>query len=211
MSEKTPGDRFPLLLYRTAVARYRVPSFLLALLLLGLWVPVSQGRLVWPQTSAGPWLFAGGSVAALFWLFTLIAPGWAYVQPRSDHIRLRTPIYRLNISYRRVLNTRPVQVAKAFPPRELPRGHRKLVEPFLGHTALGLDLREFPVAPTVLRLFLHPIFIAPDRTGLILIVDDWMKLSEQISDRMETDRTDRQTRGQHFSDAARILAEEGNE
>lgn len=211
MTENTPGDRFPLLLYRTAVARYRVPPFLLALLLLGLWVPVSQGRLAWPQASAGPWLFAGGSVAGLFWLFTLVAPGWAYVQPRTDHLRLRTPIYRLNIPYRRVLNTRSVLVAKAFPPREIRRAHRKLVEPFLGHIALGLDLRSFPVAPTVLRLFLHPLFMAPDRTGLILIVDDWMKLSEQISDRMQTDRSDRQTSEQHFSDAARILAEEGRE
>lgn len=202
------GDRFPLLLYRAAVTRYRAPTFLLAALLLGLWLAVSLDRVAWPAPATGPWLFAGGAVSALAWLYALLAPRWAYVQPRSDHLRLRTPIYRLNISYRRVLTTRPVRIAKAFPPSGLPRAQRKLLAPFLSHTALGVDLRGFPVAPTVLHLFLHPLFIAPDRTGLILIVGDWMALSEQISDRMESRRVEQQSRRRHFSDAARILAED---
>lgn len=203
------GDRFPLLLYRAAIKRYRRPSFLLAVMLLGLWLPVSLERVSWPPPSGGPWLFAGGVVAAAFWLFTLFAPRFAYVQPRQDHLRLRTPVYRLNISYRRIRTTRPLQIAKTFPLTDLPRGKRNMLEPFQGRTALGVDLRSFPVSPTVLRLFLDRLFLAPDRPGLILIVDDWMELSEQISDHTEGDRSERQSEPRHFSDAARILAEDG--
>ncbi len=206
MSE-APGYRHPLVLYKVVISRFRRPAFILSLLLLGLWLPVSRSRLSWPAPSAAPWLFAGGAVAALFWGFTLIGPQFTHAQARSNHLRIRTPIYRLNVSYRRVESTHPVKLAKEFAPGTVARGHRKLIEPFIDHTALGVDLHEYPLHPLVLRLFLHPLFLAPDRTGLVLIVDDWMKLSAEISDRMgvEQGRDERDT--PHFSDAARILAE----
>jgi hypothetical protein len=203
------GQAFPLLLYHRVVARFRRPSFLIAILLLGLSLATRAGLVSWPPESGAPWLLAGGLVAGLFWVLTLVGPRLAYVQPRQDHIRLQTPIYRLRISYRRILTTRPVSVAKTFDIPSLSRSQRRLLEPLLGNTALTLDLKGYPLRPILLRLFFHPLFLTPDRTGFVLIVEDWMGLSEQISDHLEASRSERSGRqSAHFSDAARILAQE---
>lgn len=202
------GRRYPLLLYRRTIRPFRRLSLLLAILLLILWQLVRASWVSWPQSSGAPWLLAGGLVSALLWLYTLLGPRLAYAQPRSDHLRLQTPIYRLKISYRRILATRPVNLAKTFGSRDLGRSQRRLLEPFMDHTALGIDLRAYPLRPILLRLFFHPSLLAPDRTGFILIVDDWMKLSEQLSDHLEGSRAEGTGRDrQHFSDAARILSD----
>ncbi len=203
------GHAFPLLLYHRVVARFRRPSLLIAILLLGLSMAVRAELVTWPPSSGAPWLLAGGLVSGLFWLLTLVGPRFAYVQPREDHVRLQTPIYRLKISYRRIVTTRPVSVAKTFDLTSLSRSKRRLIEPLLGHTALSLDLQGYPLRPFLLRLFFHPLFLTPDHTGFLLIVDDWMELSEQISDHLEASRSNRSGRQPApFSDAARILSEE---
>lgn len=185
----SPGDRFPLLIYRQAVRRYRGPGLLLTLGCLGLWLPVSANLLAWPRPPADNWLLAGGLVSLAFTLLAWIGPRWAYVQPRQDHLRVQTPIYRLNVSYRRILGTRPVDIAKMFPPSELPRSQRHLITPFLGRTALGVDLRGLPLSPFLLRLFFSRLLFLPDRPGLLLLVDDWMTLGRQLASRLDLWRT----------------------
>lgn len=204
MTKLTAGDRFPLLLYHFAVSRYRRPAMLLALLLLGLWYPVSLDLLAWPKPPSDAWLLAGGSVSTAFWLFAIIGPRLAYAQPREDHLRLQTPIYRLKISYRRILNTRAFELVKLLPPSSLSRGKRRLLAPFYGRTAVGVDLDGYPLHPLLMRLFLHSLFFAPDRTGLVLIVADWMGLSNQLSDHLQAWQDSRHHRAAR-SDAAAIL------
>lgn len=203
------GRRYPLLLYRRTIKPFRRLSLLLAILLLALWLLVRDSLVSWPPSSGAPWLLAGGLVSALLWLYSVLGPRLAYAQPRSDHLRLQTPIYRLKISYRRILATRPVNLAKTFGQHGLRGSRLRLLEPFMDRTALGVDLRAYPLRPIVLRLFFHPLFLAPDRTGLILIVDDWMKLSEQLSDNLGDSRAGPEDRDRrHFSDAARILSDQ---
>lgn len=203
------GRRYPLLLYQRTIRPFRRLSLVLAILLLALWLLVRASLVNWPQSSGAPWLLAGGLVSALLWLYTLLGPRLAYAQPRSDHLRLQTPIYRLKISYRRILSTRPINLAKTFAQRGLRGSRLRLLEPFIDQTALGVDLRAYPLRPFVLRLFFHPLFLAPDRMGFILIVDDWMKLGEQLSDNLGDTRADPEDRERrHFSDAARILSDQ---
>lgn len=208
MAANRTGKRYPLLLYQRAVARYRRPALYLALLLLILWLLIDFNLVAWPSAEEAPWLLAGGLVALLYWLLTLLAPRFAYVQPHENHLRLRTPIYRLQISYRRILSTRPIKLTKAFPPSQLKRAERNLLAPFMNEPAIGIDLRAYPMKPWLIRLFFHRFFFIPESTGFILIVDDWMKLSEQISDRLEGWRGDSQAEDRRaaYSDAARILA-----
>lgn len=201
--------RFRLLLYQSIMARYRRPALLLTLLLGGLWLPASRGSLHWPSAEASAWLLAGAAVSGVFYLFTVLGPRLAYAQPMKDHLRLRTPIYRLNISYQRIRITRPADLKKTFPPESQGRSARRALEPHYGETALGVDLRSYPLSPLLLRWFFHPLFLAPDRPGFILIVDDWMRLSEQISDRMGLGRDlDSGAPAPHFSAAARILSQD---
>ncbi len=208
MPDQQPAKRYPLLLYQRAATRHRRPTLLLTILLLLLWVLVAFGFVSWPTNEQAPWLLAGGLVALLYYLLTVLAPRFAYVQPRENHLRLRTPVYRLQISYRRILSTRPINLTKAFPPSSLNRAALDLLAPFMNQPALGVDLGSYPMKPWLMRLFFHRFFFNPESTGFILIVDDWMKLSEQISDRLEGWRgqDEAQSRRAAYSDAARILA-----
>ncbi len=131
----------------------------------------------------------------------------AYVQPRQDHLRLQTPIYRLKVSYRRIHNTRPVNIARMFPPSKLKVAQQRLLEPFYGSTALGVDLHGYPIHPLLLRLFLNRFMLAADQPGLVLLVSDWMALSNQLSSLTDAWRSAQQLEGQDpISDAAAILA-----
>ncbi|MCX6069273.1 MAG: hypothetical protein NTU91_00175, partial [Chloroflexi bacterium] len=96
------GDRFPLLLYNRAIRPRRRAATMLAILLLGLWYPVSMRMVAWPQPPADRWLLAGGFVSLAFALFATFSPRFAYVQPMRDHLRLSTPIARVVVSYRRI-------------------------------------------------------------------------------------------------------------
>jgi hypothetical protein len=203
-----PGDTFPLLLYRQVMRRFRQPMLLVALLLAGLWLLVISGQPAWPPATAAGWLQAGAAAAGFAYLFSLVGARLAYVQPRADHLRLQTPIYRLKISYRRIVSTRPVNLGKTFPASTLNRAEARMLQPFMAQPALGLELSELPLRPFLLKLFFHRLFLAPDRPGLILIVDDWMRLSEQLSDHIDTRRSQRSdSEGRHFSTVARILSE----
>lgn len=208
MADRNVGKRYPLLLYQRAARRHRWTAFLLAFLLLALWLLVYLGWVDWPKAQHAPWLMAGGLVASLYWLLTLLGPRFAYVQPRQNHLRLRTPLYRLQISYRRIISTRPINLTKTFPPSSLRKSELNLLEPFMNQPALGVDMRAFPMPRWQLRLFFSRFFFTPEGPGFVLIVDDWMKLSEQISDRIEGWRGDDEAKGRRsaYSDAARILA-----
>jgi extradiol dioxygenase family protein len=195
MAKPAQGGRFPLLLYRRLIARFRTPTFLLAVLQLGLWYPVSIGWLAWPRPPADAWLLAGGAVSLAVYLIVLVTPYFAYVQARRDHLRIQTPLYRLKISYRRIHNTRPVDVGRMFPPSSLRAGERRLLAPFFGKTALGLDLHALPLSRLALRLYFSRFLFAPDQPGLVLLVNDWMALSRQVSTVGEQWRASAQSRG----------------
>ena len=185
MSTQDVGDRFRLLLYERRLSRYRQPAITLAVLLLGLWYPVSINYLDWPSPATAPWLMTGGLISLAFWLFTLLGPRLAYAQPREDHLRLQTPFYRLKISYRRIHNTRPIDFAKMFPPPMVRRRDRWLLRPFFGATALGIDVQGWPLSPTVLRIFFNRFFFAVDQPSFVLLVENWMALSNQLSSHMD--------------------------
>jgi hypothetical protein len=209
MSDQPTGDRFRLLLYERRIKRFRQPALTLTLLLWVLWYLVKENYLEWPPPPNAPWLMAGGLVASIFWLFTLIAPRMAYAQPHADHLRLQTPIYRLKISYRRIHNTRPIDFAKTFPPSRVRRSDRWLLQPFFGATALGVDVTDWPLKPSVLRLFFNRYFFAPDQPSFVLLVQDWMALSNQLSSKMDAWRgKDRERPRGPGIDVADILRED---
>ena len=194
MAAASETGRFPLILYERFLGRFRGPAFVLALLLLGLWYPVSAGLLDWPRPPADGWLLAGGFVSLAYWLFAWIGPRLAFAQVESDHLRIQTPIYRLKISFRRIAGTRPVDFARMFPPAALARGLRRLAQKYYGRTALGVNLNGYPISPWLLRRFFHPFFFAADQVGLVLLVDDWMSASALLSAKMDAWRGGQQAR-----------------
>lgn len=209
MVTRDAKDRFQLLLYERRISRYRRPTLLLAILLLGLWYPVSKNFFEWPPPPSAPGLLLSGVISLVFWVFTKLSSRLAYAQPREDHLRVQTPIYRLKISYRRIENTRPFDLAKVFPPSTLKRGERWLLKPFYGATALVIDMYDWPLRPAVLRLFFNKFFLAVDQPSFVLLVEDWMTLSNKLSSLMGEWRTSRQERSRRPGiSAADILREE---
>ena len=194
MATSDMNDRFQLLLYERTISRYRRPTLFLAILLLGLWFPVSRNFLDWPPPPTAPGLLFSGLISLAFWAFTKLSPRLAYAQPHQDHFRVQTPFYRLKISYRRILNIRSVDLVKLFPSSTLRRGERWLLKPFYGATALAIDMRGWPLNPKLLPLFFGRLFLAGDQPSFMLLVEDWMTLSNLISSRMGPRRASHQER-----------------
>jgi hypothetical protein len=84
-----------------------------------------------------------------------------------------------------------------------------LLAPFFGRTVLGIDLTELPLPRGLLNLFLSRFFFAPDQTGLLLIVNDWMALSQQLGVRVDAWRQGRQDRPQRRGPDAGHFLDEG--
>jgi hypothetical protein len=198
--------RYRLLLYERFIGRYRILSFLISMALLGAWFAVSTKIFTLPFDNISGLFFSGAILFAIFGLFSTLGPLLAFVQTQEDQLLLQTPLYRLTIPYRLILNTRPVEVRKIFPPSGLSAGQHGLLKPLFRHTALAVDLQGLPLPNFPLRLFFHRFTFSPETSGLILLVDDWMSLSSQLSDKVDSWRmahTDHPTHG--ASDAANIL------
>jgi hypothetical protein len=190
--------RFRLSLYGQIIGRYRLPALLLAVLLFILGAATWFRWISWPDPPMHRWVLTAALFSGFIWLFTFLAPTLAYVQPRRDHLRLQTPFYRLNISYRRIRNTRPVDIAKTYPIGGIPRGFNHTIRKFYGMTALGIDLSSWPLPRWLLSFLLGRIMLAPDQPGFILITRDWMELSKHLETMMSEWSKDQQQRAWHL-------------
>jgi hypothetical protein len=199
------GKKYPLRLYRHIVQLHRREALLLAVLLLGLWVLNLTPLVRWMPAGGERWLLAGGLVATAYWLFITVGPLTAYAQPLSTHLRIQTPIYRLQISYQRVRSVRPINVSRSIAPGTGSRAQKRELEPFLGKTALGIDLREWPLPRWVLRLFLSRWMLANDQLGLVVYVDDWMGLSNQVTQALQAWHEHRRPQNSSRGAAAEII------
>jgi hypothetical protein len=199
-------NRFRLLLYNRFLGRYRILSFLIFIVLLVSWFAISTKLFVLPFNNISGLFLSGAILFFGFWFFTILGPLLAFAQAHDDHLLLQTPLYRLRIPYQQILNTRPVEVRKIFVPSSLSVGQHILLKPHFQQTALAVDLHSLPPPNFALRLFFHRFTFSPESTGIILLVDDWMGLSNQLSVKVDTWRmahSDHPTQG--ASDAANIL------
>lgn len=199
-------SRYRLLLYERYLSRYQIFSFLISAVLVGSWFALSTQIFTLPFNNISGLFLSGAILFFIFGLFTTLSPFLAFVQTKEDHLLLQTPFYRLRVPYHLILNTRPVEVRKIFHPSGLSAGQHSLLKPLFRHTALAVDLQGPPLPKFPLRLFFHKFTFSPEANGLILLVDDWMGLSSQLSVKVDSWRmahTDHPTHG--ASDAANIL------
>ena len=173
MAKSNSDRRHSLLIYARLFARWRTPALLLAIVFLALagWAPGPLADEVLRLA-----LLAGGVDSLLLYGYSFLGPRLSYVQCRPTHLRVSTPLFRLAISYNRILTARPVP----FDPAQESGGQESLIGPLRGMTMLALDLNRYPVARRWLKLLLNP-FLLPDKfLGLQLLVPDWMALSRDI-------------------------------
>ena len=162
-----------LLLYERLYSLWRTPSLLLTILAAGLslFAPGPFGTLQIRVAMA-----AVAVLSLLVYIYAVLAPRLAYVQPRPNALLLSTPFFRLNISYSRVRTTRPVP----FDPRGTPWSDAHVLDPFRGRTQVALDLNRYPISLRWLRFFLMPYLLPKDFLGFQFLVADWMALSRDI-------------------------------
>jgi len=162
-----------LLLYERLYSTWRGPALLLTLLAAGLSL-LAPAPLNTLQIRVG--LAAVAVLALLLYVYAVLGPRLAFVQPRPNSLLLSTPFYRLNISYSRVRTTRPIP----FTPGQVPWPDGRIVDPFRGRTQVGLDLNTYPISVRWLRFFLLPYLLPKDFLGFQFMVTDWMALSRDI-------------------------------
>jgi hypothetical protein len=125
-------------------------------------------------------LITGGILLLAIAAFALLARKGGYVQAYGDHFRLVTPFLRLKISYRRVSGIRASQLGALFPPEKARFLERGSLQPYYSATVVEVDLFEYPLSQHTLRLFLPRHCFAVGNMGLVLLVDDWMSLIQDL-------------------------------
>ena len=178
-----PGRKHIFLTYRRTMDRLWQATFVLGLLLSGLWY---WGPWIMPslQPPNDKVILAGALFLLAFTLFALGARNAAYAQAYPDHLRLVTPFLRLKISYRRVRSVGSKEFRSQFSYSELPWTEKEFLQPFLGATLLQVELTEYPLSRKMLKLFLPWHIFSRQGTGFVLLVKDWMGLSSEIDSRM---------------------------
>ncbi len=175
------GKRYSLVIYTRMIDRWWPALFLIGLATLALGWPAYQD----PFTRlTAPWRWMSAAVAGALVLLaslTLLALRQsAYVQPFENHLRLVTPFFRMNISYRRILRTTTAIMYALFPPKNLSGLKRDIIEPLGKMTAVVIELNAYPIPRGALRLFLSPFFFKDRTPHLVILVNDWMGFSTEL-------------------------------
>jgi hypothetical protein len=171
------GRRYPLVVYTHMIDRWRPAVFTLGLALFGLaWAVYSWGFEQWRWiVSAGV-----GGLCIFLSVIMLILRKSGYVQPFPDHLRIATPLLRLNISYKRFRRTASANMGALFPPKSVSNWRAEIIEPLAKMTAIVIELTSHPMSQTRLKFFLSPLFFKDKTPHLVILVDDWMRLSAEI-------------------------------
>jgi hypothetical protein len=181
------GRRHRLILYTYILNRWWRPTLDIGIVLLVLvaalaWLPSVLPQYTPPQVADWIlWLAGGvGAFAVFLAIFLVTVRKSAYVQPFDNHLRLVTPFLRMNISYRRFIQTSSAEMGRLFSLEDLKGQKRAFMRPLAKHTAIVLELKGWPLPRWALNLFLSPFFF-PDRTSrLALLVPDWIRFSTEL-------------------------------
>jgi len=182
--------RHPLVIYTHMIDRWWPAIFALGAALLSVaWAIYSRGLEQWR------WLgMAGiGGLNIFIGFLLLVVRKSAYVQAFNDHLRLVTPFFRLNISYRRIRRTASANLGALFPPNSVSKWQAEIIQPVAKMTVIVIELNAFPMPQSSLRLFLSPLFFKDKTPHFVILVDDWMAFSSELES-MRTGLTTSATR-----------------
>lgn len=132
------------------------------------------------STSDGlTYLFIASS-ALVVSLGLMLLRNMAYVQLFPGYVRIVTPFYRFNSSYKRIKNIRVAAFGSLFPPSKLSNYQKDLLEDLSQRTANVLELHSYPVSRKTLSAFLSPYFFCDQTPHLVLLLDDWMAFNTEF-------------------------------
>ena len=151
--------------------------------------PAGENPLPKLSVSGGSQLLAVTGICFFFSVLLLAIRKVAYLQCFNDHLLLATPFLRMNISFKRITNSKPAQFSTLVSIRSLSGWYRDILEPVAGGTVVVLSLTSYPLPRWVLRLFLSSFFFYDDSPHFMFFLDDWMKFNTELeSNRIEAKR-----------------------
>ena len=179
------GTKFPLIVYQHLVGRWWSGVVAIGLAMFGL----AYTEYIQPLGKFLPWqwqLFAAvGALAVLAGLFLLVIRQFAYIQAFPDHLKIVTPFMRVNISYKRLQKTTTTEMRQLFPRNSMSGWVWDIFEPLANKTAMVIELKGYPISPTILRMFLSRFFFKDKTPHFVILVKDWMRFSSEL-DSMRT-------------------------
>lgn len=185
--------KYRLLLYRSILDRWWPATLTLSIVLFlnvgALWgaqwyfIDPSENPLPVLSDEGGYIMMGVGCLGLVITFLLWLVRNGAYVQLFDTYMRLVTPFFRANISYKRVHRTTTAQVADLFPPSKLKGSAREIIEPLLAETAIVVHLNSYPLPRAALGLFFSPFFFFDKTPHFVLIVDDWMSFSIELDSR----------------------------
>lgn len=180
MKARKAGSRHPLLFYRRTMDRVGWYALVLGVFLgaAGWWSLIYPSEIL--GVNSDTWLVFCAMLSFGLSFFAFVSRRFAYIQPRENYLKIATPFLRFRIAYVRVRSVRPVLMQQVHPAEKAGWAKRSYITPFYGKTVLVMELKGFPINPILLRLFLPGVMFAPQTTGLVLLVPDWMKLSTEL-------------------------------
>ena len=174
------GKRYPLIIYEYTLGRWWAPTLAISIMLFILWwfLPSIQNKPAadWQDTT----LLIIASAALLMTIFIFVMRNAAYVRPYANHLRIVTPFLRLNVSYKRIIQTRSTNMASLFPASKLSSMQKESMAHLMAKTALVVELKEFPISLTLLHFFLSPFFFKDKTPHFVFLVDNWMGFSVEL-------------------------------
>lgn len=181
------GQRHRLILYTYILNRFWRRTFVIGIVLLGLvaaltWLPSVLPQYKPPQIDERILRLAGGvgAFAIFLAIFLVAVRKSAYVQPFDNHLRLVTPFLRMNISYRRFIQTYSAKMGRLFPLEHLKGQKRAFMTPLTDYSVLVLELKGWPLPRWALKLYLSPFFFPDTTSRLALLVPDWIRFSAEL-------------------------------
>ena len=174
------GKRYPLLIYEYTLSRWYPATLAISIFLFILWW-FQPRYLPKPETTGQDLqLLIISGLALLMTIFLFLMRKAAYVRPHKKHLRLVTPFLRINISYKRIIQTRATEMSTLFPSSTINHLQRESIAPLLAKTAIVVKLNEFPIPLPILRFFLSPLFFKDKTPHIVLLVDNWMRFSTEL-------------------------------
>ncbi len=183
---KKRAARFPLLVY-TPLRRWGSLGLLTVLVVGTFWLLMPR---VLGPTPLRPLALLAALAGGVLFVYGRFAPRVAHIRCEPSGLRLQGPLMPLLISYRRIEGTRLAPLAKVFDPQK-DRAARRWPPAYWGMTAVLVDLKGYPVPLWWLRLWFDRHLFMPNGTGLVLLVEDWLGLSQQLDGALSAYRAQR--------------------
>ena len=174
------GTKFPLIVYQHLLGRWWTGLVAIGIAMFGL----AYTEYIQPLGKFLPWRWqlpaAVGVLAIFAGLFLLVIRRFAYIQAFPDHLKIVTPFMRVNISYKRLQRTTTTEMRQLFPRKSMSGWIWDIFEPLASRTAMVIELKGYPISPTVLRMFLSRFFFKDKTPHFVILVKDWIRFSSEL-------------------------------